>query len=244
MSKTLILIPSRLSATRLPGKPLIKIGGKTIISRVLNIAKSAMIGEVYVATEDKRIFDHIKKNNGKAILTKKTKTGSDRIYEAYKKLNIKGVEYILNLQGDEPFVKKKDLIKLNKESLKKKTNVSTLACKINNKDLTKENIVKVITKNKISNNMSSKALNFSRIIENKKKKNIYHHIGIYLFKVSILKKFFLLKQSKKEKKNKLEQLRFLDNNIDINVFFSKNRPIGIDTKNDLKKAKKFMERNN
>ncbi len=61
MSKTLILIPSRLSATRLPGKPLIKIGGKTIISRVLNIAKSAMIGEVYVATEDKRIFDHIKK---------------------------------------------------------------------------------------------------------------------------------------------------------------------------------------
>ena len=86
---TLILIPSRLSATRLTCKPLIKIVGKPIISRVLNIAKSAMIGEVYVATEDKRIFYHIKKNNGKAILTNIIKTVSYRIYYSYKKLKLR-----------------------------------------------------------------------------------------------------------------------------------------------------------
>jgi len=96
MNKTLILIPSRLSAERLPNKPLLKINGISIISHVYKNALRTKIGEVYVATEDEEILDDVIKNGGKAILTSKNhKTGTDRIFEAYKKINLKGIEYIL-----------------------------------------------------------------------------------------------------------------------------------------------------
>ena len=134
MSKTLILIPSRMSATRLPGKPLLEIQGKSIISRVYSLAKDTNIGETFVATEDQEIYDNIKKYNGDVILTNKAKTGSDRIFEAYKKLNIPNIEYILNLQGDEPFIDKDDLIKLNNDSIKNNSKVSTLAGVIKKKE--------------------------------------------------------------------------------------------------------------
>ena len=103
MQKTLILIPSRLSATRLPGKPLLKINDLSIISHVVKKAEHSEIGEVYVATEDNEIMEDVKDNGGKAILTSKNhKTGSDRIFECYEKLNLQNVDYIINLQGDEP----------------------------------------------------------------------------------------------------------------------------------------------
>ena len=115
MAKTLILIPSRMAATRLPGKPLLKINNLSMISHVFKRAEEANIGEVLVATEDEEILKDVLKNGGKAILTNKNhKTGTDRVFEAYKKLDIKNIDYILNLQGDEPNINKDDIIRLNK----------------------------------------------------------------------------------------------------------------------------------
>ena len=96
MLKTLILIPARMSATRLPGKPLLEIAGISIVSRVFKIAEETNIGDVCVATEDQEILDDVKKNGGNAILTTKAKTGSDRIFEAYKKINPLDVDYIFH----------------------------------------------------------------------------------------------------------------------------------------------------
>ena len=112
--KTLIIIPSRLSATRLPGKPLLKINDISIISHVFKKAKETNIGEVIVATEDQEIVNDVKKNGGKAILTSnKHKTGTDRIYEAYLKLKLDNIDFIMNIQGDEPAINIQDIINLN-----------------------------------------------------------------------------------------------------------------------------------
>ena len=113
MPKTLILIPSRMAATRLPGKPLLKIDGRSIISQVYKRALETNIGEVYVATEDQEIFDDVIKNGGKCVMTRKDhKTGTDRIFEAYQKINVPEVDYILNVQGDEPLININDIIEL------------------------------------------------------------------------------------------------------------------------------------
>ena len=145
--KTLIIIPSRLSATRLPGKPLLKINDISIISHVFNKAKETNIGEVIVAAEDQEIVNDVKKNGGKAILTSnKHKTGTDRIYEAYQKLKLDNIDFIMNIQGDEPVIDVQDIVSLNQMMIDRKAKIGTLAAKIQNKsDLTNENIVKVIT---------------------------------------------------------------------------------------------------
>ena len=110
--KTLIIIPSRLSATRLPGKPLLKINGLSIISHVFKKAEETNIGEVFVATQDQEIIDDVKKNGGQAILTNKNhKTGTDRINEAIQKLGRTDVELVMNLQGDEPLMNVADIQK-------------------------------------------------------------------------------------------------------------------------------------
>ena len=125
--KTLILIPSRLAATRLPGKPLLKINGLSIISHVFKKAEEANIGEVVVATEDQEIVDDVKKNNGQAILTNKNhKTGTDRIFEAFKKLNKTDIDLVLNLQGDEPLMKVEDIKNLNTQMINNKSKLGTL----------------------------------------------------------------------------------------------------------------------
>ena len=131
MSKTIILIPSRLSATRLPNKPLLKINNLSIINHVYNKAKSTEIGEVFVATGDKKIFEDVTKNGGNCILTENDhKTGTDRIYEAYKKLKLENIDYIINLQGDEPMIDINDIKNLNKKTLINNFDIATLACKI------------------------------------------------------------------------------------------------------------------
>ena len=108
--KTLIIIPSRMSATRLPGKPLLKINGVSIISHVFKKAESANIGEVIVASGDKEIIDDVKSNGGNAILTSKEhKTGTDRIYEAFTSIKIKDIDFIMNVQGDEPDIDINDI---------------------------------------------------------------------------------------------------------------------------------------
>ena len=183
--KTLIIIPSRMSATRLPGKPLLKINGLSIISHVFKKAESSNIGEVVVATEDQEILDDVKSNGGNAILTSKNhRTGTDRIYEALKMLDRNDIDLIMNIQGDEPEIDIEDI---------------------------------------------------------KKNENIFHHIGIYCYEVETLKNFVSFNQSKNELDNKLEQLRALDNKIDINVAQANSSPIGIDTKEDYLAIKKIIE---
>ena len=242
MSKSVILIPSRLSATRLPGKPLLKINGVSIISQVFKKAKEADIGEVYVATENKEILDDVQLNGGKAILTSnKHRTGSDRIFECYEKLNLKNIDYIINLQGDEPNINLNDLKHFNKIILDNKPEVGTLASKIDdNSKLINENIVKVITKNKITDKNFPLAMEFKRI-SNNLNSNIYQHIGIYAYKPDILKRIISLKQTNNEIKNRLEQIRAMENGIKINVALAKFCPIGIDTMEDYLALKKVLE---
>ncbi|MDB0066759.1 3-deoxy-manno-octulosonate cytidylyltransferase [Candidatus Pelagibacter sp.] len=243
MTKTLILIPSRMAATRLPGKPLLKINNLSIISHVFKRAEEANIGEVVVATDDQEIFKDVTKNGGKAILTNKNhKTGTDRIFEAYKKLDIKNVDYILNLQGDEPDIDKDDIINLNNFMINQDAGLGTLAAKIqNDKMLNNKNIVKVITDKKLIENNFPIALNFTRDNLSTVSQNIYHHIGIYSYKISVLEKFVSLDQTNNEKINKLEQLRALDNKLKINVALAKSSPIGVDTEEDYLAIKKIME---
>ena len=241
--KTLTIIPSRLSATRLPGKPLLKINNLSIISHVFRKAQEANIGEVFVATEDQEIADDVKKNGGKAILTSKNhKTGTDRIYEALQKLDIKDVDLIMNLQGDEPAININDIINLHKKMVSNQSKIGTLAAKIkDNKDLENENIVKVTTERNLESNEFPGAKTFVRNSLNMG--NIYHHIGIYCYSVEALERFVKLKQSQNEIKNRLEQLRALDNKININVALAKSAPIGVDTEEDYLALKKIMEYN-
>ena len=240
--KTLVIIPSRLSATRLPRKPLLKINGLSIISHVFKKAIEANIGEVYVATEDKEIMDDVHSNGGQAILTGNThKTGTDRIFEALNKLGKSDTELVMNLQGDEPLMNIDDIRKLHTQMIKSKSSLGTLASNILDKDLYQnENIVKVITKENLNKTEFPEAINFMRK-SIYTEKNIYHHLGIYCYRLKTLENFVSLTQSRNEIKYRLEQLRALDNNIKINVTLAKSSPIGVDTKDDFLAIKKIME---
>ena len=232
-----------MAATRLPGKPLLKINNLSIVSHVFKRAEEANIGEVVVATEDQDIIADVQKNGGRAILTNNNhKTGTDRIFEAYKKLDIKNVDYILNLQGDEPNINKDDIINLNNFMINHDVELGTLAAKIQDKKmLDNKNVVKVTTNKKLVESNFPKALNFTRDNLSIDSQNIYHHIGIYSYKISVLEKFVSLDQTSNEKKNKLEQLRAIDNKLKINVALAKSSPIGVDTEEDYLAIKKIME---
>ena len=240
--KTLVIIPSRLSATRLPGKPLLKINGLSIISHVFNKAVETNIGDVYVAAEDQKIVDDVHLNGGKAILTKNNhKTGTDRIYEALKKIGKSNVELIMNIQGDEPLINIEDVKNLYYQMIKSNSELGTLGAKIQNKDIfDKQNIVKVVTGESLESSQFPEAINFYRH-SNNLIENTYHHLGIYCYRLKTLEKFVSLEQSQNEIKNNLEQLRALDNNIKINVAAAKTSSIGVDTKEDFVAIKKIME---
>ena len=240
--KTLIIIPSRLSASRLPGKPLLKINGLSIISHVFKKAEEANIGEVMVAAEDQEIIDDVKKNGGHAILTKNHhKSGTDRIYEVFQKIDNSKIDLVMNLQGDEPLINTDDIKNLNNQMIRNNTQLGTLASKIfDNKVYENENNVKVITKENLNNSNFPEAVNFIRRVSNQKE-HIYHHLGIYCYQKETLRNFVSYNQSSSEIKNKLEQLRALDNNIKINVALAKSPSIGVDTKEDFVAIKKIME---
>ena len=244
MRNTIIIIPSRLAATRLPNKPLIKINNKSLIMHVYDKAIKCQIGDVYVATCDKKIANEVKKNGGKFIMTDESHTtGTDRVYEASKKLKLKNEDFIINVQGDEPMINPLDIKNLNKISRENDLSISTLAYKLKSKnDFKNQNIVKVITKNKISDTLTEEAIGFQRTINKTKKENIYQHFGIYLYKFSVLKEFVNLKKSKNEISKRLEQLRAIDNNMKINVLLANYFSNGIDTKKDLDEYKKLLNK--
>ena len=232
-----------MSASRLPGKPLLKINDLSIISHVFKKAESAEIGEVIVATEDQEIINDVNDNGGNAILTSKNhKTGTDRIYEALKLLNKTDIDFVMNIQGDEPDIDIKDIKTLHVKMKSNKPKIGTLAAHIKNKTIYEnENVVKVEVQQTFNENSFPVAKNFMRNLNGIDKKNVYHHIGIYCYEVQTLEKFISLKQSKNEIENRLEQLRALDNEIDINVALAQNSPIGVDTKEDYLAIKKIMK---
>ena len=169
-------------------------------------------------------------------------SGTDRVFEASKKLNLKNIDYIINLQGDEPMINPEDIRNLNMISKINSFDFSTLAFNIENEDdYLNKNIVKVFTNNKISNSMASIACNFSsKSVNFNNNYNVYHHYGVYIYKFSILEKFVKLKQTDNEKKESLEQLRALDNKMNIHVILAKHFSVGIDTKEDIDNYMKFI----
>ena len=232
-----------MSAQRLPGKPLLEINNLPIISHVVKRGLESKLGEVIVCAEDKEIVSAVEKNGGKAILTgNHHKNGTERIYEGIQKLKRNNVDYVLSLQGDEPDICPQDIINLNNLMIEHNSDIGTLAAEIKEDSVMNNvNVVKVITEKKLKNNNFVRALNFSRINFAQENFNVYHHIGIYCYKFSILEKFVKLDQTKNEIENRLEQLRALDNNIKINVALAKSSPIGVDTKEDYLALKKIME---
>ncbi|MEC7143734.1 MAG: 3-deoxy-manno-octulosonate cytidylyltransferase [Pseudomonadota bacterium] len=240
--KTVIIIPSRLAATRLPGKPLLKINGLSIISHVFKRAEKAKIGDVLVATENQEIVDDVKKNGGQAVLTSnKHNTGTDRIYEALQKTEISNIDLVMNLQGDEPLINVDDIRNLNQLMVNTNSKIGTLASKIlDTKLYDNQSVVKVKTKEELSHKNFPEAIYFKRKTV-KKDSNTYHHVGIYCYEMRTLKDFVSYKQSSNEAKYKLEQLRALENKIKINVALAKSHSIGIDTKEDFVAIKKIME---
>ena len=241
--KSLIIIPSRMSATRLPGKPLLKINGTSIISHVFKRAESAEIGEVIVATEDQEIVNDVKNNGGNAILTSRNhQTGTDRIFEALNLLNKKDISFIMNIQGDEPDIDINDIKLLDSQMKNNNSKIGTLAAHIrDDKMYENKNIVKVKIKESFNQNSFPVAENFFRNLKDQKKKDIYHHIGIYCYELQTLKRFVSFKQSKNELASRLEQMRALDNSIDINVGLASRSPIGVDTDEDFLAIKKIMK---
>ena len=232
-----------MSATRLPGKPLLKINGRSIISHVFKRAESAEIGEVIVAAEDQEIVNDVKNNGGNAILTSRNhQTGTDRIFEALNLLNKKDISFIMNIQGDEPDIDINDIKLLDSQMKNNNSKIGTLAAHIrDDKMYENTNVVKVKIKESFKQNSFPIAESFMRKVQDRKKNNIYHHIGIYCYELQTLKKFVTFKQSKNELQNRLEQLRALDNGLNINVGLASKSPMGVDTDEDFLAIKKIMK---
>ncbi len=244
MKKTVIIIPSRLDATRLPNKPLKLINNREMILHVYDSALKSNVGEVYVATPDKKIIDTVKKFGGNAILTaEKHETGTDRVFEVFKKNLNSNPDIIINLQGDMPNILPETINQLVDYMNKGKCEIGTLASKLSSdSELEDENIVKVMVKEKLKKGMFVKALDFVRR-NNTGDFQVYHHVGIYGFTNKALLRYVGLKRSKLEIERKLEQLRAMENGMSIHVGYVSSLPLGVDTERDLSEIKKIMESN-
>jgi 3-deoxy-manno-octulosonate cytidylyltransferase (CMP-KDO synthetase) len=243
MNNTAVIIPSRLKAERLPNKPLKLINKKEMILHVYETAIKAKIGEVFVATPDREIADIIKNYGGKAIITDKNhQTGTDRIYEVFKKELKSEPEFLVNLQGDMPNLNPLAIHNLIEHMKKKTCDIGTLASKLSNLELNDPNVVKVMTNKNIEKEKEfSSALDFFRTSKNNGISSVYHHIGIYAFTNKALIRYVSLKRSKLEIERKLEQLRALENQMKIEVGYIEDCPLSVDTEKDLEEIKKIMQ---
>ena len=244
MNKTVIIIPSRLDAIRLPNKPLELINNKEMILHVYEAAKKTN-SEVYVATPDQKIIEVVNQNKGKAVLTSKDhQTGTDRVYEVFKDHLNSEPNLIVNLQGDMPNIEHQAISDLINYMHQGKCDIGTLASSFSSEDeLVDENNVKVVVKGKLIAGKFSEAIDFFRVDE-KKNENYYHHVGIYAFTNKALVRYVSLKRSKLELERKLEQLRALENSMSIHVGYINSSPLSVDTKNDLTEVRKIMEKSN
>ncbi len=236
--KVIGIIPARYDSTRFPGKPLVDIAGMTMIQRVYNQVKhAASLNEVVVATDDQRIFDHVKSFAGNVVMTSKDhQSGTDRCAEVIN--NISGFDIAINIQGDEPFIDPQQIDLLVSCFQRTEVEIATLVRPINElADLENVNKPKVVL------NQKNEALYFSRqpipymrgtdIKEWLSKETYYNHIGIYGFKVETLKDLAKLPISKLEKTESLEQLRWLDNGYRIQTAISNHINDAIDSPEDL-----------
>ena len=244
MSNTVVIIPSRLKARRLPNKPLKLINGKEMISHVYDLAKASNVGKVLVVTPDKEIDEIIKKKGGESYLSSTDHpTGTDRVFEGFKNFYSSKPSIVINLQGDMPNLNPKAIVEINNYMQRNICDMATLGSLIKNYDENQnKNIVKVVTKDNIEISGFSEALDFTRILKDSGEKFVYHHIGIYAFTSKALINYVNLKRSKLEMERNLEQMRAMENNIKIHVGYSSSKPLGVDTNDDLEEIKKIMEK--
>ncbi len=243
--KTAIMIPVRMASTRLPGKPLAKINGKTMIHRVFEQAKKAEIGEVFIACDGEEIAAEVQKFGGRALITNpELQSGTDRIFSALKQINSQfDFSFVINLQGDLPNIDPKS-IQICAEAIKNDDcDIATLASRIKKiEDIHNQNIVKIALA------QNGQALYFSRcaIPYSKNPMSVdsideyFHHIGVYAYKTKALEKFISLPPSNLELRESLEQLRALENGLKIKVAIVENQPISVDCSADLKLAQEFF----
>ena len=240
---TAIIIPARLQASRLPNKPLLEIHGKPMIQHVWEKAVLSQLGEVLVATDSEDIKNLIEGLGGNACMTSaKHISGTDRIYEALNKFDLdQRIEFIINLQGDLPTINSEALSAVLSLIKEEGSEMGTLASVFSDKSEIKKNqVVKVLCDFK-ENESSSLALDFIRKNNNYDENKLYHHIGIYSFRRESLKKFVSLSQTEREKNEKLEQLRALDNDMKIKVGLIDFLPLGVDTPEDLVEIKEILK---
>ena len=240
------IIPARYASTRFPGKPLAVLGGKTVIQRVYEQVNS-ILDEVYVATDDKRIYDCVTGFGGRAVMTREDhKSGTDRIEEAVEKIQ-SSADVIINVQGDEPFIQPSQIKTLMELFDTPDTQIGTLGKPFESIEaIENPNSPKIVTDNR------GFALYFSRsvipYIRGKERSEWFgeypflKHLGIYAYRREVLKEVTLLPQSSLEKAESLEQLRWLQNGYRIRVGLTDVETVGIDTPEDLKRAEEFLNK--
>ncbi len=241
MSNTLILIPARMASTRLPGKPLADINGKPMICHVVDRANEAEIGEPVVATDSQEIVDAVEAHGGRAVMTRTDhESGSDRIWEAVVKIDPHtSADTIINVQGDLPTIEGETIRKSVLPLQDAEVDIATLATEIcREEERTNPNVVKAIG-TPISETRL-RALYFSRATAPYGDGPLYHHIGLYAYRRNALKKFVSLQPSALETREKLEQLRALENAMRIDIQLVDSVPLGVDTPEDLEAAKKVL----
>jgi 3-deoxy-manno-octulosonate cytidylyltransferase (CMP-KDO synthetase) len=232
--KGLGIIPARYGSTRFPGKPLIEIDRKSMIRRVIDQAKKcSSLADVWVATDDERIFNHVEEYGCKAFYTSEDcNSGTERICELLP--NIEGkFDFVLNIQGDEPFVHVESLEELSNALIASKTDIATLAVQIKNRqEANDSNRVKVVF------SASGRALYFSRStipFARNGEPNYFKHLGVYAYTTNALQQIKMLKPSSLELTESLEQLRWLEHDLSISVVVTSHDSTGIDTPDDLLK---------
>ncbi|MCX7877119.1 MAG: 3-deoxy-manno-octulosonate cytidylyltransferase [Ignavibacteria bacterium] len=234
--KVIGVIPARYASVRFPGKPLALINGKPMIQHVYERAmRSKKLSRLVVATDDKRIYNAVRSFWGEAVITSpKHKSGTDRMGEVAIMKEFWDGEIFVNIQGDEPLIDYRNIDKAAECLMKNKDiKVATLYSKITDpSDLINPNVVKVIP------DKQRFAAMFLRKISDFKscKKNCYKHIGLYAFRRDFLMKFIKMKPTKSELKEKLEQMRIIDNGYEIKLIHTRFSSPSVDTKDDLLKV--------
>jgi 3-deoxy-manno-octulosonate cytidylyltransferase (CMP-KDO synthetase) len=240
-NRTLVLIPARMAATRLPGKPLLDIAGLPMIVHVLRRAEAARIGRVAVATDTPEIADVVKAHGGEAVMTHADHpSGSDRIHEALGRLDPDGrADIIVNLQGDFPTIRTDNIAAVLGPLTDGAVDIATLAAEIHtDEEATNPNVVKVVGSPLGANRM--RALYFTRATAPHGDGPRYHHIGLYAYRRAALQRFVALPPSTLERQEKLEQLRALEAGMRIDVTVVETVPRGVDTPADLETARRIL----
>ncbi len=240
MADAIILIPARLASTRLPGKPLADLHGLPMIVHVLRRAEAAQIGEAVVATDSEAVAAAVEKAGGRAVMTRSDHvSGSDRIYEALEALDPEQhISTVVNVQGDLPTIEPADIRAALTPLDDKQVDIATLAAVITDPlERTNPNVVKVSGPKIAPDRLRAKS--FTR--ENATGAGPhYHHIGLYAYRRRALERFVKLPPSVNEQREKLEQLRALDAGMRIDAMVVKSVPLGVDTPEDLAKARAML----